>query len=1532
MRWHCGTRASCSSSLTCLTFVNCLLAVLERACNSTKSHSEFKSAYTKFCDYLLPASGSISQCVWAGCSTAHAAADFIVLCKLILPNRIFILYHRLHLRCVKLQAMQRGHLIRKKWRLGPSSATSPVIHNSHSTQRLATQAISAAATQFNAPWSLSPAPAAVQRRYTAKLSAAAQDVLAAHRAWYSTAATAAVLAGVLPVHAAGIVRFSAACISVTDLVGVEKQKAFIELKRLVNRMSRFLRGCVQRQTFVAVAAAMSLVRRASSDLQSLELFPLQFPVGISHVLLKSFSSGLKLHSAVRALLSDMRSHLAGASLLLRRRRLCSSPSEPPRYCNSNIIAVCASGLQQLRLPARSIASFFRLHFRQDMPQGHSRLDLAPLAYSPGVTRNQQVAALCFGQPLQGGRCNGPTHFEWLERHWSGLAVAGALHAMQDYQLFQLMLTVDSVMLGGEQKSKAATRSTIAAAHAAEGHSTMQRNCHSAVRDAAIEFLTVCARVGARRAVLHASLPSRDNSASLNSATYLQSTLMLFNDLSNNFLLQLTPRQRGLLVTNAFIAAFQMLVCVVHIQRCTRGRAARCIVRAALHHRRSEQHERRREDAQDKISRSFRFHRARCILRGIFAVRVQRVWRGHIVRKDLVSAKAAFQAKIKIAAAQLIQRHWEHLMIQRWFSSVGRLLNNRSRLSNEQKDEAVICCAQNPSRIWSLTLLPTDFISCVCFRGLHSILLSNQKNWMTAGLLRQRNMLLNNQSQAFESFMAKATSEAQSICAAKICRAWKCHFYRKHVSAMLQTARKIKHLASSFQASTQLQQAWRARCSRLQFCAELRANQTDKERYSSSIIVKNVLCFRSRCRMQFLRRVEAACALQRSYRVHVAVARMSEGVQLFSILRREAAVGRLQSVVRGWISRQKCCRDARRIAALMLSWNRTELLRYDCRLRLAVVIGRHRPFICSNEHIYPLSSSEFYDAAAKSRPATSTVAILRCIAAACCSFIGKSIAEWGFKCIRKEKNRRRILAQMFALHTTAVLRLQAVYRAHLHRRNRFKPFLPKYRMMVTQRRRVAAATLIQCLWRSSVARLALACLSAAAMRGRWMTRTRWAHSRASNALKCHPHPRARQVDRTDVSRATATKVQDHVFFHAKLNGWCVMAHLLVSSVLLPDDFVAIQFATSSSFELCERIVGFTGTSPSSDRFFGSDNTVALLLQQIENVCPQLTSRCWDTVCSRIPNDAVIFSADPALSPARAILSYFRQFVSGMIAQRKTTRESDAVLFNLRSASHAASARAGFVVQLPADASSSLRRMLLHSSAVVLASLHWLFTRWGRTELMGNFEIGRSFMFPVSHDSEFVHECHGVWTMLLHCQVRPILFCLEMLVSSMSRTLFESLHGAAAAFACNAISACLMLMSFWLQTTCHPQNTQSESSLWILFSACTLESRLIDSYLDESLRSNAPSIRLNVIQLLHASVQEHLACVSAALGQQSESMLSLMRAENLLRQLSTSSISSRHTSDNLHGPPSPAEQLCWRKVAESSAMLFDCCSGNAASSDQ
>ena len=440
----------------------------------------------------------------------------------------------------------------------------------------------------------------------------------------------------------------------------------------------------------------------------------------------------------------------------------------------------------------------------------------------------------------------------------------------------------------------------------------------------------------------------------------------------------------------------------------------------------------------------------------------------------------------------------------------------------------------------------------------------------------------------------------------------------------------------------------------------------------------------------------------------------------------------------------------------------------------------------------------------------------------------------------------------------------------------------------------------------------------------MTRTRWAHNRAKDAL---PPPVPTQVEPADSRRLPAAAVREWSFFDAKLSGWCTIPHSLILTVLSPADTATINAATAAAFQLCERIEGFVGAFPSSDRFFGGDSKVASLLQQIECVCPQHTSRCWDTVCSCIPKDSATFAADPTLSPAHGILSYFRQFVSGMLAHNKPARERDSVLLNLRASSQGAGARTAFVVQLPAVAASNLRLMLLHSSAAVLASLHWLFTRWGNTELMGGRHTSSSFMFPISHDAEFVHECHGVWSMLLQCHVRPILFCLDMLVGSMSKPLFQLLHGAPAALVCNAISALLMLMSFWLQTTLHPQHAHCESSLWILFAACTLEGKYVAAYLDEILLNNAPSIRLNVMKLLQASVVEHEACVSAALGRQSECIASLMRVEMLLRQLSRSSISCRHESDRVHGPPSPAEQSCWRQVVASSVVLFDCFGGNA-----
>jgi hypothetical protein len=1542
MQWPCSASSnrSISSSLTCITFVNCFLALLERAYSSVKGHSSVTSVYAVFCNYLLPSRGSSRRCAWAGtgASTAHAASDFLVLCKRFLPHQIFLSYVHVHARCVRLQALQRGHSIRKKWRLGPSSVSSPPRRAPHSTQRLATQAISAAALQVAAPPtapSISAISTVAHTRYSAKLSAAAQELLNTHMACHSTAVTAAVLAGALPVHPAGLLRFPAAPISISSLVGDGKQKAFMELKRLVNRVSLFLRSCVQRQSCVAVAAAMSNIRRPpqnTGNVQSLDLFPVQFPVGISRVVVKSFSSGFKLHSAVRSLLSDMRSHLAGASLLLRRPPVRSFQYQR----NPSIFAACVSGVLQSRLQPRSAASFVALRFCDDMPLGHSRLHLAPLADNPGVTRNQQIAALCFGQPLHGGWSNGRTHAQWLDKHWCGLAVAGALYAMQDSQLFQFVVTIDRVFMGDEQKANAATRSTIAAAHAAEGKaikpSVQQSSCSSSsLRDSVAEFLCVCARVCSRRAVLYAALPTgtRGSANASTSALYLQKTLMLFNDLSNNFLFQLTQRQRGLLVTMACTASFHTLVSILHIQRCTRGWLARCVTRHISRRARLEQSEVRRADAQQILSRRFRAHSALCLLRGAVAVRLQRVWRGHAVRKRLVSAKIAFRAKVAVAAAEIVQRHWRCLMIQRWFSAARSIVHTRAVLFKQQKDDAVIACAQNRSRIWPHAIAHNTFVSGFCFRGLYAVLLNNQNQWMAAELLRQRNVLMRAQSNDFSRFMEKASAQSHGICLSHILRAWKGHSCRKLVRFLLLSGRKMQFEASRCRASALLQRAWRVRRSRWQFQALLSAHEADMARCCSSIIVRGVLCFRSRSLMQYLRIIAAACTVQRSFRVHAAALRMSAAAksasEVLAILGREVAANRLQCAVRGWWCRRKCLRDACRTASQMLSWSRPPVLPFDCRLRLAIVIARHRPYLCSSPHVHP----PITHVPADSHPAysNSSASLLRHVAASCCSSVGNSIAEWGFKCIRQEMRRCRVLAQLLARQTAAALQLQAAYRAHFHRCKHFKPFLPKHRAAMMQRRRAAAATDIQCLWRSSVARLALACLSVSLNRGRWMTRTRWAHSRAKQALS---NPRALPLERTGASCSPAAAVARYNYFHPKLNGWCTLAHVPMIAVLLPDDISAINTATSSSFELCERIIGFSGSAPSSNRFFGGDSTVASLLQQVEHACPQLTSRCWDIVCGCVPKDAAAFAADPLLSPAHAILSYFRQFVSGMLAQRKPVWRSDAALFNMRCCTAGGSVRAGFIVQLPAVASNSLRVMLLHSSAVVLASVHWLFSRWGHTELKGSRCISSSFSFPVSHESEFVHECCGVWSMLLHCHVRPILFCLEMLVSSASRPLFQVLHGAAAAVACSAISALLMLMSFWLQTTLHPQSSHCESSLWILFSACKLEGTYLRAYLDDSLRSNEPSIRLNIIQLFCAAVQQHSACVNAALGQQSESVTSLVLAENLLRQLSSSSISNRSASDHVHGPPSPAEELHWRSIAESAAVLFDCCSGSATSS--
>ena len=1535
MQWPCSFQSS-NSSLSCITFLNCLLALVERSYNSMTSHSKFKSAYTMFCNYLLPSNGSASRCIWAGSATAHTAADFIVLCKLILPTRTFSLFHRFNLVCVKLQSIQRGHLIRKKWKLGPSSYSSHPQRSSHATQQLASQAISAAALDVGA-LRVPPAPSvtvSVQRFFKAKLSPLALELLDTHTISYMNLNAAAAIAGVLPAHPAGLLRFPVAADSVGDHVAVDRQKALIELRRLMNRISRFLRGCVQRQSCVAVAAAMSLSRRQvashqSAKLKSLELYPLQFPAGISRILVMSFSSGFKLHSSVRALLSHMRSNLAGVSLLLKRLPMRSSQLVSSNDRNPNVIAICASGLLHSRLPSRSVASFVRLQFCQDMPQGCSRLHLAPLAYNPGVTRNQQIAALCYGQPLQGGWRNGQTHRQWLDKHWSGLAVAGTLHAMQDSQLFQLMVTVDRVLMGGEAKAKSATNSTIAAAVAAEGDapkiSSMQRSSNSILRDAATEFLTVCARVGGRRTLLHATLPSRDASSESTPAIYVQSMLLLFNDLSNNFLLQLTQRQQHLLVTTAFLTAFQILAAALHIQRCTRGHAARRIMRAAVRRVKHKQHERHRNDAARKISQSFRLHSARLMLRGVFAMRLQRVWRGHMTRQGLISARIAFKVQIQVDAAKLLQWNWKGHMAQRFFNAACSIVKCRSFLFNQEKDAALVACVRKPSRVWSDTSLQheADFISrsspCVWF----PILLSNQKQWVAAGLLRQRTLLVNAESEAFVSFMAKASSEAEGICLAQLNRAWKGHFCKKHVGAMLKAAKGIRLLARSNRASRMLQQAWRARCARLAVCAMTKACQIARRQHSSNIIVHCVLCYRSRCHMRYLRRHAGACVLQRSFRAHTAASLMSTAVELaiqeFSILRREVAAARLQSVYRGRRCRLECVHAAARMVAQMLSWNGIELLRYDSRHRLAVVIARHRPYLHSNNDLHGSILPEPCFASP-----TDAASILRRVAFLCCSCVGSSIVEWGFKRIRKEKIRCQKLAQIYAHQTIAALLLQSSYRAHIHRRKHFKPFLPKHRATVLRRRRVAAATCIQCLWRSAVARLALACISALAMRGRWMTRTRWARNRAKDTLLSPLPP---TIEPAGCDRLPSAKIQELNFFDVKLNGWCTMAHSLMLSVLLPADTATINAATSASFQLCERIEGFVGAYPSSDRFFGGDAKVASLLQQIERLCPQHTARCWDTVSNCVPKDAVTFAADPTLSPAHAILSYFRQFVSAMLAHKKSARERDAMLLNLRASSQGAGARAAFIVHFPAVAASSLRLMLIHSSAAVLASLHWLFTRWGNTELMGGRHTSSSFMFPISHNAEFVHECHGVWSMLLQCHVRPILFCLDMLVGSMSKPLFELLHGAGAALVCNAISALLMLMSFWLQTSLHPQHAHCESCLWILFSACTLESKYVSTYLEESLRNNAPSIRLNVMKLLHASVLEHEACVSAALGRQSDSIASLMRVENLLHQLSLSSISGRPESDHFHGPPSPAEQICWREVATASALLFDCFGGNS-----
>ena len=1024
MLWPCSFRAR-SSSLNCITFVNCLFALLERACNSIQSHSVFKSAYALLCNYLLPFNGSNSRCIWAGSSTAHAAADCIVLCKLCLPTPIFSMFHRFNSVCLKLQSVQRGHLIRKIWKLGPSS--NPSRRSAHATQQLASHAISAAALDLSSLCAPPPPSVAVsvQRVFKAKLSPLALELLDAHTISYSNTSAAAAISGLLPVHPAGLIRFPAAPVSASGHVGVDQQKAFIELRRLINRISRFLRGCVQRQTCVAVAAAMSLSRRKvarhqTSDLESLQLHPLQFPSGISRIIVMSFSSGFKLHSSVRTLLSHMRSSLAGAALLLR-----ASPS----VSSGNVIAVCASGLLQSRLPSRSVASFVRLQFCQDMPQGYSRLHLAPLAYNPGITRNQQVAALCYGQPLRGGWRNDQTHSQWLEKHWSGLAVAGALHAMQDSQLLQLMLTVDRVLVGSEAKAKAATSSTIAAAVAAEGNiiksSSLQRSGNSILRDAATEFLTVCARVSGRRTLLHAALPARHATSASTSALYVQSTLLLFNDLSNNFLLQLTQRQRDLLVTTAFVTAFQILAAVVHVQRCARGRAARRIMHATARRVKHEQHERLRNDAASKISLCCRLYSARRMLKSAFALRLQRIWRGHVARKGAVFAKVAFKVKVQVAAARLLQWNWKGHMAQRWFNAACNTVKCRSLLHSEDKHAALLACVRNPSRLWSPACLQhqIDLISrsspCVWF----PILLSNQKRWVAAGLLRQRNLLLHAESDTFVSFMAKATAEADGLSLAQLTRAWKSHSCKVRVSAMLQASQGVRLLARSSRASCTLQQAWRARCARVSVCTMIKAHQVARLQRSSTIIVQNALCYRSRCSLQYLRRRAAACTLQRSFRTHAAACCMSAAVELaieeFLILRREAAAGRLQSVFRGRRCRLKCVHDAARVAAHMLSWSGVQQLSYDGRRRLAVVIARHRPYLHLSNLLHGSISPQSLSA-----PPSDTASILRRVAVWCCSCAGSAIAEWGFKHIRKEKIRCRKSAQIYACQTIAALLLQS----------------------------------------------------------------------------------------------------------------------------------------------------------------------------------------------------------------------------------------------------------------------------------------------------------------------------------------------------------------------------------------------------------------------------------------------------------------------------------------------------------------------------
>jgi hypothetical protein len=182
------------------------------------------------------------------------------------------------------------------------------------------------------------------------------------------------------------------------------------------------------------------------------------------------------------------------------------------------------------------------------------------------------------------------------------------------------------------------------------------------------------------------------------------------------------------------------------------------------------------------------------------------------------------------------------------------------------------------------------------------------------------------------------------------------------------------------------------------------------------------------------------------------------------------------------------------------------------------------------------------------------------------------------------------------------------------------------------------------------------------------------------------------------------------------------------------------------------------------------------------------------------------------------------------------------------------------------------------------------------------------------------------MLLQCHIRPILFCLEMLVSCMHAPSLEMFHGAGAALICSALSATLMLMTFWLQTSLHPQHAHCDICLWILLSACSLESTYLAEFLHDCVCKHAPSLHINVVKLMHATAHGHVACVSAALGRTAESIAALMQAEKLLSQLSAQSIARHSASDVLHGLPTPAEEDCWRKVTLSSVLLFDCFGDN------